>query len=36
MVGELLYLYRQGLPITEHDVKYSLKLVLDGQEEQLH
>ncbi|WP_337928719.1 PhoH family protein, partial [Acidaminococcus timonensis] len=36
LVGELLYLYRQGLPITEHDVKYSLKLVLDGQEEQLH
>lgn len=36
LVQELLYLYRQGLPITEHDVKYSLQLVLDGQEEQLH
>lgn len=36
LVQELLYLYRRGLPITEHDVKYSLQLVLDGQEEQLH
>lgn len=36
LLGELLYLYRQGLPITEYDVKYSLKLVLEGQQEQLH
>lgn len=36
LLQELLYLYRQGLPLTEHDIKYSLKLVLDGQEEKLH
>lgn len=36
LVNELLYLYRQGLPVTEHDVKYSLNLVLNGQQEQLH
>lgn len=36
LIRELLYLYRQGLPITQHDVKYSLKLVREGQEEQLH
>lgn len=36
LIQELLYLYRQGLPVTAHDVKYSLKLVLEGQEEQLH
>ncbi len=35
-VNELLYLYRQGLPVTEHDVKYSLKLVREGREEELH
>jgi phosphate starvation-inducible PhoH-like protein len=35
-VGELLYLYRQGLPITAHDVKYSLQLMQSGQEEALH
>ena len=36
LLQELLYLYRQGLPLTEHDIKYSLKLVLEGQEEKLH
>jgi len=35
-VGELLYLYRQGLPITAHDVTYSLQLMQSGQEEALH
>jgi phosphate starvation-inducible PhoH-like protein len=35
-VNELLYLYRQGMPITEHDVRYSLQLVQQGQEEELH
>ena len=34
--SELLYLYRQGLPITTHDVTYTLKLVRDGKEEALH
>ena len=33
LVRELLFLYRQGMPITQHDVKYSLR---QGQEEQLH
>lgn len=36
LVSELLYLYRQGLPVTEHDVKYGLRLVLEGKESQLH
>ena len=36
LVSELLYLYRQGLPVTEHDVKYGLRLVLGGKESQLH
>ena len=36
LVRELLFLYRQGMPITQHDVKYSLRLVREGQEEQLH
>ena len=33
LVRELLFLYRQGMPITQHDVKYSLRLVREGQEE---
>ena len=36
MVTALMYLSRQGLPVTEHDVKYGLRLVLGGKESQLH
>ena len=33
---ELLFLYRQGLPITGHDVRYSIYMVQSGQSGKLH
>jgi len=33
---ELIYLYRQGNPVTSHDVRYSLRLIMAGQAEYLH
>jgi phosphate starvation-inducible PhoH-like protein len=36
LFSELLYLYRAGNPITPHDVRYSLRLIEAGQEENLH
>ncbi len=35
LIEEMLYLYRQGLPITSHEVSYSLKMLLEGKEESL-
>lgn len=34
--GELLGLYRQGTKITIHEVRYAVKLIKSGQEENLH
>lgn len=36
LIEELLFLYRQGLPLTTHDVRYSLRLLQQGEEEKLH
>lgn len=33
---ELIYLYRQGNPVTSHDVRYSIRMILDGQADFLH
>ena len=33
---ELLFLYRQGLPVTSHDVRYSIYMVQSGQVGKLH
>lgn len=33
---ELLFLYRQGLPVTSHDVKYSIYMVQGGAVAKLH
>ncbi len=33
---ELLFLYRQGNQITAHDVRYSVRMVKEGREENLH
>ncbi len=36
LLQELLFLYRQGLPLTTHDVRYSIFMVKSGQPESLH
>ncbi len=36
LLQELLFLYRQGLPLTTHDVRYSIFMVKSGQPENLH
>jgi len=36
LLQELLFLYRQGLPLTTHDVRYSIFMVKEGQLESLH
>lgn len=36
LLQELLFLYRQGLPLTTHDVRYSIFMVKAGQPESLH
>ncbi len=30
VIEELLFLYRQGLPLTTHDVRYSMRMVAEG------
>lgn len=34
--NELIYLYREGNPVTSHDVRYSLRLIMAGQADFLH
>ena len=36
LLQELLFLYRQGLPLTTHDVRYSMYMVKSGNLESLH
>lgn len=36
LFDELCYLYREGNPITNHDVKYSIRMILEGQADFLH
>lgn len=36
LLQELLFLYRQGLPLTTHDVRYSIFMVREGKLESLH
>ena len=36
LLQELLFLYRQGLPLTTHDVRYSMYMVKAGNLESLH
>ena len=33
---ELLFLYRQGMPLTTHDVRYSIGMIAEGRLESLH
>ncbi len=33
---ELIFLYREGNPVTNHDVKYSISMILQGQADFLH
>ncbi|WP_374047199.1 PhoH family protein [uncultured Phascolarctobacterium sp.] len=33
---ELLFLYRQGMPLTTHDVRYSIRMIAEGRLESLH
>lgn len=36
LFNELLFLYRQGNQVTAHDVRYSVRMVKEGREENLH
>ena len=36
LFGELLFLYRQGLPLTTHDVRYSIYMVKNKSLDRLH
>lgn len=36
LFDELLFLYRQGMPLTTHDVRYSIYMVKQGKQESLH
>jgi len=36
LFDELLFLYREGNPITTHDVRYSIRMLKEGREENLH
>lgn len=36
LLQEILFLYRQGLPLTSHDVRYSIFMVKEGRLESLH
>lgn len=36
LFSEMLFLYRQGLPLTTHDVRYSIYLIKNGSAERLH
>lgn len=36
LFDELIYLYRQGNPITSHDIRYSVRMILEGQADFLH
>lgn len=36
VIEELLFLYRQGLPLTTHDVRYSMRMVAEGRQASLH
>lgn len=33
---ELLYLYREGNPVSTHDVRYGIRLIKEGREDHLH
>ena len=36
LFNELLFLYREGNPVTSHDVGYSIRMLKEGREENLH
>ncbi|HWR42668.1 PhoH family protein [Sporomusa sp.] len=36
LFNELIYLYREGNPVTSHDVRYSLRMIMEGQADYLH
>lgn len=36
LLQELLFLYRQGLPLTSHDVRYSIYMIKEGRLDSLH
>jgi phosphate starvation-inducible protein PhoH and related proteins len=36
LFSELLFLYRDGNPITSHEVRYSIQLLKEGQSDRLH
>lgn len=36
LLNELLFLYRQGLPAAAHDVRYSVRMIVEGRQASLH
>ena len=36
LFNEMLFLYRQGLPLTAHDIRYSIYMVKNGKTDSLH
>lgn len=36
LINELVFLYREGNPVTQHDIKYSISMILQGQADFLH
>ena len=36
LFNELSYLYREGNPVTSHDVRYGIQMILEGQADFLH
>lgn len=36
LFAELLFLYRQGNPVTEHDIRYSIRLLQEGHGDNIH
>lgn len=36
LFNELLFLHREGNPITTHDLRYSIRMIQDGREDHLH
>lgn len=36
LLNELLFLYRDGNPVTTHDVRYSIRMIQEGRQDNLH
>ncbi|HMM20205.1 MAG TPA: PhoH family protein [Selenomonadales bacterium] len=36
LLNELLFLYREGNPVTTHDVRYGIRMIQEGRQDNLH